>query len=168
MQGLAAGRSFVTTGPMLLVEVDEQKPGHGFQGNDSNRYRLTGTATYYEPLTSIEVIAAGKPVRTIQPVNRRTDAGAYETPIDETLETDGSTWLAVRCFATNEQNRVRFAHTAPWHIEVEGKPLRPRREEVDYLVHRVEQEIARHQGVLPEAALAEYREALEAYRSLGE
>jgi hypothetical protein len=128
--------------------------------------RITGKAAYYEPLSAIEVISAGRRVRVVEPAKRKTEAGALETMIDETLEIDSSTWLAVRCFSTNDRSRVRFAHTAPWHIEVNDKPLRPRTEEVDYLIHRIESEIRRHQGVLPEEALAEYREALEAYRRL--
>jgi hypothetical protein len=61
---------------------------------------------------------------------------------------------------------VRFAHTGPWHVEVGGKPLRPRQAEVDYLVQRVEGQLKRCDRVLPEAALAEYREALRAYKEL--
>jgi hypothetical protein len=53
-------------------------------------------------------------------------------------------------------------------VTVEGKPLRPRREEVDFLVERVEREVARHEGALPDPALSEYREALEVYRRLRE
>ena len=59
--------------------------------------------------------------------------------------------------------RVRFAHTGPFHVLVEGRPLRPRKAEVEYLVDRVEKEIARSRGTLPEAAIAEYEKALEAY-----
>jgi hypothetical protein len=61
---------------------------------------------------------------------------------------------------------VRFAHTAPWHVEVDGKPLRPRKAEVEYLVKRVEEQLQRSAGVLPEAALAEYREGLRTYQEL--
>jgi hypothetical protein len=47
---------------------------------------------------------------------------------------------------------------------VPGKSLVPDKADVDYLVERVEEELKRHEGVLPEEALAEYREAAEAFR----
>jgi len=113
VEGLNEGRSFVTTGPMLLAELDGKDPGAVF--------RPSG---------------------------------------------DGSSWLAVRCYEEGPDRRARFAHTAPWHVEVDGKPLRPRRAEVEYLVKRVEEQLKRSANVLPEAALAEYREGLRAYREL--
>jgi hypothetical protein len=61
---------------------------------------------------------------------------------------------------------VRFAHSAPFHVEVAGKPLRPRRAEVEFLIRRVEEQVARSDEVLPKAAIEEYREALRAYQEL--
>jgi hypothetical protein len=51
-------------------------------------------------------------------------------------------------------------------VNVPGSPLRPRRVEVDYLIHRVESQLNRSAGVLPPAALEEYREALRIYRRI--
>src|SRR5262249_27354461 len=67
---------------------------------------------------------------------------------------------------SHPKNRVRFAHTAPFHIEIASKPLRPRAAEVDFLIRRVEEQIERSKDVLPPAALDEYREALQAYRAV--
>jgi hypothetical protein len=54
------------------------------------------------------------------------------------------------------------------HVDVPGKPLRPRKFEVDYLVKRVEDQIARSSNVLSASALDEYRAALKAYRAVAE
>jgi hypothetical protein len=168
LQGLNAGRSFVTTGPMLFVTLDGQDPGHRLThaASGAGGFRLTGMAVSEQPLSRIEVIINGDVARTLDPANRPTDRGAFESPIDETVPIDGSSWLAVRCFEDRAEERVRFAHTAPFHIDVPARPLFPRREEVDYLIHRVETQIARSVGFLPEQALEEYREALRAYRAL--
>ena len=64
--------------------------------------------------------------------------------------------------------RERFAHSAPIHVDVPGKPLRPRKFEVEYLIQRVEAQIARSAGLLPTPALDEYRAALKAYRAVAE
>jgi hypothetical protein len=92
--------------------------------------------------------------------------GGYESQLQARLRVDGSSWLAVRCYEQRPDGRLRFAHTAPWHVEVDGKPLRPRKTEVEYLVTRVEEQLKRSAGVLLEAALSEYREGLRGYKEL--
>lgn len=168
VRGLDQGRSFVTTGPMLLVQLNGQDPGHSFKpdAGGAGEYHLKGSAESSLPLERIEILVNGEVVRTLKPANRKTQREGYESPIDEKLKIDGSSWLAVRCFEDRPDRRVRFAHTAPFHIEVGGKPLRPRREEVAFLVKRVEDQITRSAEVLPKAALEEYREALRLYQAL--
>ena len=118
------------------------------------------------PLGRIEVVVNGEVREWIKPTNRKTDAGGYESALDVRLKVDGSSWLAVRCYEERPDGRLRFAHTAPWHVEVDGKSLRPRKAEVEYLVKRVEEQLKRSARVLPEAALAEYRAALRVYKEL--
>lgn len=164
IDGLDQGRSFITTGPMLDVRLNEQFPGDTF--HQGGAYRLTGWARSVAPLSKIEMLAAGKVVRTIRPQNRQESNGGFVTTIDERLEFDSSTWVAVRCYQPLDDGRFRFAHTAPFHIDVEGRPLKPSRDEIAYLIQRVEAEIERNRGLLPESAIAEYRQALEAYRKI--
>jgi hypothetical protein len=168
LRGLNAGRSFVTTGPMLFVTLEGRDPGHRFtpEAPEAKQYRLAGTVIGEQPLSRIEIIVSGDVARALDPANRPTDRGAFESPIDEILTIDGSSWVAVRCFENRAEGRVRFAHTAPFHIDVSGRPLRPRKEQVDYLIERVETQIARSSGFIPEQAAEEYREALRAYRAL--
>jgi hypothetical protein len=163
LQGLNQGRSFVTTGPMLMVTLDGRDPGAVLGGG---KHRLQGRAVGAFPLKTIEVVRNGEVFRALQPANRKSEQDAYESTIDETFPIDGSSWLAVRCFEERPDDRVRFAHTGPFHIDVPGKPLRPRKVEVDYLIKRVEEQIARSAGVLPPPALEEYREALRVYREI--
>jgi hypothetical protein len=59
---------------------------------------------------------------------------------------------------------MRWAHTAPIYVDVESRPLRARRAEVEFLIKRVEEEIARNTGILSDDAMAEYREALRFYQ----
>jgi hypothetical protein len=168
VRGLDQGRSFVTTGPMLLAEVEGRLPGEVLRpkGDGPHVLRVGGSALSAVPLGRIEVIVNGEVAERIKPANRQMKGGGYESPIDARLKLDGSGWVAVRCFEDRPDRRVRFAHTAPWHVEVAGKPLRPRRAEAEFLARRVEEQLERSKGVLPEAALAEYREALRVYRGL--
>jgi hypothetical protein len=166
VRGLNEGRSFVTTGPMLFAQVNGEQPGHTFKNATAGEYHVTGSAESEQPLGRIEIIVNGEAAQTIKPENRKTKAGAYECPLDAKVKLDGSSWLAVRCFEDRPDKRPRFAHTAPFHVEIAGKPLRPRKAEVEFLIQRVEDQIKRSSDVLPKEALDEYREALRAYQDV--
>ena len=140
LRGLDAGRSFVTTGPMLYL--DARRVG--------DTLRILGSIENPAALSRVEILVNGEVLRPIAP-----------GPVDETVEIRGTSWVAVRAY-----DGRRFAHTAPWWIDVPGKPLRPKREEVEYLLKRVEDDRARHAGALSEAAMEEYRVAAEAYRKI--
>lgn len=165
--GLNAGRSFVTTGPMLTVEADGKKSGHVFKTDANVKLRLSGVALSEQPLERLEIVINGDKVVPIPTQNKKARKGGYESPLDEVaVEITESSWFVVRCYESRPGGRVRFAHTAPWYVEIAGKPLRPRKAEVEFLCERVEQQLRRNTDVLPEAALAEYRETLLAYRNL--
>lgn len=148
VRGLRQGRSFVTTGPMLLAHVRDSDPGRRF--TRPGDYRVRGEALYDGPIDRVEILVNGNVVK--QPAG---------SAFDETLRIEGTSWIAVRCYAKD-----RFAHTAPWFVDIEGRPLRPRPEERQYLIDRVAAQIERSAALLPPAALEEYRAALETYRRL--
>jgi len=164
VRGLNEGRSFVTTGPMLFVKLNDQDPGTTFK--TTGTYRLTGSAQSAVPVGAIEVIMNGEVTRKVTMRDREMRGKGYTSRIDEELKIDESSWIAVRCFEDRPDKRVRFAHSAPFHIDVPGKPLRPRRVEIEYLIKRIETELARNAEVLPPAALEEYQRALRIYQEI--
>jgi hypothetical protein len=168
LAGLNAGRSFVTTGPMLLATVNGKPAGQKISvGPDASRnYRVQVECHSPHPFDSVEIIVNGEVARGIDVQTRRTDPGANAFNIDATIEISGSSWIAVRVFTTLPNGRVRFAHSSPVHIDIRGRPLRPRKVEVEYLAGRVRKQIERSTGTLPPAAIAEYRKALAAYERL--
>ncbi len=165
MKGLEEGQSFVTTGPMLDVRFNAQLPGTRFrtEGGEGLQLRVSGVAKWYQPIESIEIIVNGEIVQTIESRSSAADDG--KTSFVANVGIRGSSWVAVRCFARMPDGRLRFAHTAPVHVEVPGLPLRPRQAEAEYLVTRVKDELARHRATLPQEALVEYEEALQFYQT---
>jgi hypothetical protein len=165
--GLRRGRSFVTTGPMLFATIRGKDPGHVFrQEEPAASYTLRGEVVSAGPISRLEVVVNGR-VTPLPHVDQRTDRGAFASRFERTLSSVRETsWIAVRVFMLENGRRVRFAHTAPWYVEVGGQPIRPRREETDYLIGRIREELRRNQGILPEAALAEYRKALRIYQDI--
>jgi hypothetical protein len=168
LRGLNEGRSFVTTGPMLFIQVNDNDPGHVFKPADAapGTYRVAGVARSAVPLLGVEIVVNGTVARTVKARNRELPGEGYESAIDEQFTLADSSWIAVRCFENRQDKRVRFAHTAPFHVDVPGRPLRPGREEVEFLIRRIEAELSRNADVLPAAALEEYREALRIYRKI--
>ncbi len=168
IDGLRAGRSFVTNGPMLFVEVEGKPSGHIFKQQEAKptEYQLAIESVSPQPVDRIEIVVNGQIELTIDPQNTKLPSGAFRTQVRRTLLIDESSWIVARCFQTEPDRRVRFAHTAPWHIEVAGEPVRPRREEVDYLIHLLRDQVERNAHVLPAAAMAEFRQALAVYQEI--
>lgn len=170
VRGLDAGRSFVTTGPMLEVTFNGQGPGHTF--NDVREERLTmhiaGAAHSAVPLDRIEVVLSGRVLPLPAVDNRPTPQGGYTCPINLDVVLEHSSWIAVRCFENRPDKRVRFAHTAPVHVLVRGRPLGPQRHEVESMIGRIKFELERSRPVLTPAALDEFQQALRVYEKLAE
>ena len=126
------------------------KPGEVFQKTKpGTTFQVKGKIVSEEPLSFIEVLQDGIAVSTIMPQNRPTPEGARESDFSAEVDFEGSGWIAVRCWEDRPGGRFRWAHTAPWHVEVPGKPVQPRREEKEFLLERMRFEIARSEGVLP-------------------
>ncbi len=167
LNGLAAGRSFVTTGPMLFATVDGRDPGAvpGPAGG-AGLLRVAGSVRSADRIAFLEVVHNGIVVRTVMGQNRATPEGARESTFDTEVACEGSGWLAVRCWEERPDGRFRWAHSAPWHWDVPGRPLRPRAEERDFLIERMRVERERSRAVLSPEALAECDQALAAYVAL--
>jgi len=165
MGGLAAGRSFVTTGPMMIAKAEGRWPGSTVQATNQD-YQLECTVQSEQPLESIELIVNGRVEQHFAPQNEKTPLSSFATTISARFRPKTTSWLAWRCFEKRSGEHFRFAHTAPWHFEVPDKPLRPRRVETEWLVARVKEEIARSQDIAPNGLIDDYRRALEIYERL--
>ena len=163
LAGLKAGRSFVTTGPMIFAEVNGQQPGATLAGGSVN---ISAKILSEHPLANIEVVSNGRVVATLKPQNKPTPEGARQSEVTAEIPAATSGWVCLRCTEDRPDKRLRFAHTAPWWMDVPGKPLRPTQQEKDYLIARVKAEIARSTGIVPASALAEYEAALKHFEAM--
>ena len=147
--GLQTGRSFVTTGPMCISEIT-RKGDHA-----AIHAKVNGQL----PLGTLEIIVNGAIAQTIE-INSR------DAIIDRTVPLDGTTWIALRLWEPQPDGRLRFAHTSPVWFDDPAKPLRPRREQAEFLAHRVRDEIQRSTPILSPAAIQEYQQALRQWEQL--
>jgi hypothetical protein len=119
-----------------------------------------------QDLESVELLVNGVVRERFEAQNRRTPEGARETVIRTVFTPDSTSWVAWRCFERLPGDRLRFAHTAAWRFVKGDEPMRPRREEAEWLVGRVKEEIQRSQSVVPEELMQSYRRALAVYESM--
>jgi hypothetical protein len=170
-RGIKQGRSFVTTGPMLMVKFNDQPAGTKIKvesGKEPTQCKVTGTAMSEHPLSRVEILVNGDVVKTLTMDKRpaRDPEGGYRFDIDETVSFSGSAWVAVRCFQPRPKERYFYAHTAPVHFQDQGTPLRPKVREVRYFLRRVQEEITRNQDVITDEELSEFRKAESIYKEL--
>jgi hypothetical protein len=170
MEGLRRGRSFVTTGPMLYATADGHDPGKVFElsSKDEAQISLDIELESEERLLYAELIVNGVAEQLI-PLRDQQQAGpAYRSKAKLTLQPQRSGWFAIRAWENRPDGRIRFAHSAPWYVEVDHQPVRIARTEKRYLVERMQREIERSRDVVGDAALREYQEGLAFYEGLPE
>ncbi|MEL6105901.1 MAG: CehA/McbA family metallohydrolase, partial [Planctomycetota bacterium] len=166
MRGLKAGRSFVTTGPMLYATAAGKDPGHRFRTDAAQAFEIDGEVISERPLSYGELLVNGRPITLLRPLNRKTEEGAFRSEFVVPVPIDRSGWFAIRFWESRPDGQSRFVHSAPWYVTVADEPVKLRREERDYLVSRVTAEIGRSEGTVSNEALNEYRAALAHYESL--
>ncbi|MEW4486906.1 hypothetical protein AB1L42_02435 [Thalassoglobus sp. JC818] len=169
--GLQAGRSFVTTGPMIFATADGHQPGHQFSWSTESDPQqptipLSIEVCSEKPLLYGEVLINGRPEHLLRAQNQQLPNGSFRSVIELPIEPQRSGWFAIRFWESREQGRIRFVHTAPWYVSVNDEPVRLIEHERAYLVRRMTDEIARSEKVLSAEGMAEYREALEYYQNL--
>ena len=164
--GLKAGRSFVTTGPMLYATLDGEAPGKEFESKDAGTFELKCELKSEKRLAYGEVILNGQPITLLRPQNKPLDTGAFSSNVKSKVEVPRSGWVAVRFWEPRPDGQSRFVHSAPWYVEVAGRPTEILQDEKDYLLSRIKNEIARSKDVISDQATQEYVRAVEFYESL--
>ncbi len=167
VEHLNAGHSFVTTGPLLDVRFNQQLPGTTWLHDSvENKIVMRGTVLSVNPLRSIEIVRNGEIAQSLTIEPERTAEGVWKYAIDVSETLHGSGWLALRCFEKLPDAKVSFAHTNPVFVEVPKSPLIPRRRDAEFFVKRMDEELTRNAGILPDESLAEYRQAKAIYEAV--
>ncbi|MBM3289833.1 MAG: hypothetical protein FJY92_06740 [Candidatus Hydrogenedentes bacterium] len=136
--GLRAGRSFVTNGPMLVVQANGQWPGHVFASNGAIEIALSAEITSLDTIPYIEVIKNGAIDHTVP------FADWQRTGSLGTLRFDESGWFLVRAVTDNPKT-FRFASTAPYYVEVGAHTTRISRASAQSILAWVRERMARIQ-----------------------
>ncbi len=127
VEGIRAGRTFITTGPLLEFSVNGVEAGSVITlapAAGKARLRVRARAISQEPYEVLEILVNGRVVRSAKPA-----AGQRgEAAIDEAIEVERGGWIAARAhgrtmlpYGATWWMMPAFAHTSPVYLEMPGR-----------------------------------------------
>jgi hypothetical protein len=148
LDGLKAGRTFVTNGPMFAeFSVEGRTPGAAVRADSGATLRVRGRVVSQYPLDRLEALCNGRVVARAQPEGER-----LELTLDRAIPVECSGWIALRVSGPPHADQPTgsvFAHTSPVYVEVPDRPVRAL-EEAEYFlawIDRLEQDMRRRDRV---------------------
>jgi TolB protein len=118
IDGLKAGKSFVTNGPMLTFTADGKEPGSGLAVGAKPKIRVKATARSQFPLTKAELVHNGKVIAAA-----KLAADGLTATLDQEVVLDQGGWLAFRADGRGTTDTAApglNAHTNPVYVEAGG------------------------------------------------
>lgn len=104
-----AGRTFVTTGPMLELTVNDQVPGAEIKAKPGDTLRIRASARGHNVAPRyLEVVAQGDVLKSVRQTRGEPISFELALPVRH------STWIAARCAG---------AHTSPVYVRVGDRPF---------------------------------------------
>jgi hypothetical protein len=163
IRNLKAGRSFVTSGPLLEFLVDGKFLGETIQLSVSGTISVRASASWQSPLDRVELVYNGAIVGT-----GKFSADHLTATLEQTVKIERSGWLCFRVFA---QDRT-LAHSSPIYVTVAGKPT-VSRDDAQYFLQWIDRLEAKlnERSRIPSPALRTHVEdqlsaAREVYRKI--
>lgn len=124
IKAVRAGRTFATSGPILLLTVDGHGPGATIERRSTDGKSLVVEAVLrsIQPIGSLEIVHDGRIVKAIDLAGRRASPVLEET-IQVEVKPARSGWVAARAIFREPGGHLRQAHTSPVYVTVDGKPI---------------------------------------------
>ena len=122
IDGMRAGRTFVTTGPMLTFNAGGRALGETIEANAGDMIPVRAAVRSRLPVDRIEIVAGGEVIAAKENAEHARDL-AFETEV----RVERSTWIAARAYSSHvlPLNRTPvMAHTSPVYVEVDRQPRR--------------------------------------------
>ncbi|MGH9325859.1 MAG: CehA/McbA family metallohydrolase, partial [Terriglobia bacterium] len=122
-KGVRGGNTFVTSGPLLLFQVEGRPPGQEVTiGSGGGTVEFRADVHSFVPCHKLEVIFNGRVI-----ASREEPGGSRTISLSDKLKVPGSGWLAARCSSrlgpTTSWRYKIAAHTSPVYITVPGQEL---------------------------------------------
>jgi hypothetical protein len=121
VEGIRAGRTFVTTGPMMFFTAGNgRQPGDTIRANKGDRIDVRVRVLSRIPVDRVEIISGGKIVAV-----RQNSEKSRQVLFETKVPVEGSSWIAARTsgshmFPNSGRGVPLMAHASPIYVEVEG------------------------------------------------
>lgn len=135
IEGLRAGRSFVSNGPMLDLVVEGQGPGGVVRLAKAREVRVVGAASSLHPLATLELVYNGTVV-----ASGRVSEDGQSAALEQPIEISHSGWLSLRAEGKRTASvgtGFPQAHTSAVYVEVADRPTASR-EDAEYFLKWIE------------------------------
>lgn len=130
--GLEAGQSFVTNGPLLELSLNGKDMGEDLRLSKGDVIKVTASASLnpdIDQLLRIELIMQGEIIASKQAV-----AGDVDITIEHEISAKGSSWLVVRAVGKRTSPRKILAVSSPVYIIVDDETRTWKRQAVPNIV----------------------------------
>jgi len=169
VEGLKAGRTFVTNGPMLDLSVEGRGPGAVIRLKGPGRVRVKGGFRSDDPVASFVVVKNGETAAEAA-LAEMALSGSIETEI----EVERSGWIALRAAGPpNERSMMRpmGAHTSPVYVEIAGRPAASAKDAAFFVewIDRLEADLKKRDRIPADEVsevMAHLERAREVYRKI--
>ncbi len=117
IDGLKAGRTFVTNGPLLRISVDGKEPGSEVRLAEGSpaKVHVEAEAVSVIPIETLDLVQDGKVVASIPAVD------PWHAKISADIPVERSGWLAARVSGPENQHLLLdsfvYAHTSPIYLK---------------------------------------------------
>ena len=143
LKGVMEGQSFVTTGPLLLLEVDGKPPGAIIPKTGAGHHRVHARVrvrSEVAPIQHVALIVGGRVVHE-EVVVPGTSSGRWNE-IDREIELKQSSWIAARATGKAPSGAPNAeAHTNPVYVHLNDRAPYDR-DSLDHLVTRLDEQMA--------------------------
>jgi hypothetical protein len=142
--GVAAGRTYLSAGPIMRLRVEGSDIGEVVRlPRAGGSVEVEATAESAAPIHTLQIVAAGRVI-----AEATADGGTRRLELRERLPIDGSTWIAARAGGRGYYGsrttlcsfeRGVFAHTSPVYVACGDAPwTRTDPDTLQYMVTRIE------------------------------
>ncbi len=123
-KAVAAGRTFLSGGPIIHLSVDGREIGDTVVLSGAGTVEVEAWAESILPINTLQIVQDGRVVASSE-----SSGGTRRLEIRERLSVDGHTWIAARCGGPDYEGMAHhdgwqrgvFAHTSPVYVAVGGE-----------------------------------------------
>jgi TolB protein len=148
LQGLKAGRTLATNGPLVRLSIEGKQPGDELRlGAGTHRLEARVSLRSIVPLDHLEIVGASGVVATLPLAGDHTSAD-----VSELLSVEKSGWYTARAYADAARHPVLdvypFGTTSPIYVSVASAPLASAQDAAYFVawIERLEEAARVHEG----------------------